>query len=42
VLVLTSKYGPAPRAVIIVSLTGAFLIDFTNAAIITAMANWLR
>lgn len=40
--VLTSKYGPAPRAVIIVSLTGAFLIDFTNAAIITAMANWLR
>jgi ESS family glutamate:Na+ symporter len=40
--VLTSKYGPSPRAVIVVSLTGAFLIDFTNAAIITAMANWLR
>lgn len=40
--VLTSKYGPAPRALIIVSLTGAFLIDFTNAAIIAAMANWLR
>lgn len=40
--VLTSKYGGAPRAVIVVSLTGAFLIDFTNAAIITAMANWLR
>ncbi|MDZ7637446.1 MAG: sodium/glutamate symporter [Bryobacterales bacterium] len=40
--VLTSKYGPAPRAVIVVSLTGAFLIDFTNAAIITAIANWLR
>jgi ESS family glutamate:Na+ symporter len=40
--VLTSKYGSAPRAVIVVSLTGAFLIDFTNAAIITAMANWLR
>lgn len=40
--VLTSKYGAAPRAVIIVSLTGAFLIDFTNAAIVTAMANWLR
>ncbi|MCC7341606.1 MAG: hypothetical protein IT170_11015, partial [Bryobacterales bacterium] len=40
--VLTSKYGAAPRAVIIVSLTGAFLIDFTNAALITAMANWLR
>ncbi len=40
--VLTSKYGAAPRTVIIVSLTGAFLIDFTNAAIVTAMANWLR
>ncbi|MCW5966316.1 MAG: hypothetical protein KIT83_19930 [Bryobacterales bacterium] len=40
--VLTSKYGSAPRAVIVVSLTGAFLIEFTNAAIITAMANWLR
>jgi ESS family glutamate:Na+ symporter len=40
--VLTTKYGRAPRALIIVSITGAFLIDFTNAAFVTAMANWLR
>lgn len=40
--VLTTKYGSAPRALIIVSITGAFLIDFTNAAFVTAMANWLR
>lgn len=40
--VLTTKYGSAPRALIIVSITGAFLIDFTNAAVVTAMANWLK
>jgi glutamate:Na+ symporter, ESS family len=40
--VLTEKHGPAPRAFIVVPLVGAFLIDFTNALIITAMANLLR
>lgn len=40
--VLTEKYGPAPRAFIVVPLVGASLIDFTNAAIITQMANLLR
>jgi len=40
--VLVEKYGPAPRAILVVSLVGAFLIDFTNATIITAMANLLR
>lgn len=40
--VLTEKYGPALRAVMIVSLVGAFLIDFTNALVITATANLLR
>jgi ESS family glutamate:Na+ symporter len=40
--VLTEKYGPAPRAYIVVPLVGAFLIDFTNALIITAMANFFR
>jgi ESS family glutamate:Na+ symporter len=40
--VLTQKYGPAPRAFIVVPLVGASLIDFTNATIINAMANWLR
>jgi ESS family glutamate:Na+ symporter len=40
--VLTEKYGPAPRAYIVVPIVGAFLIDFTNALIITTMANFLR
>ena len=40
--VLTEKYGPAVRAVMIVSLVGAFLIDFTNARVITVTANLLR
>ena len=40
--VLTQKYGPAPRAFIVVPLVGASLIDFTNATIINAMINFLR
>jgi ESS family glutamate:Na+ symporter len=39
---LVEKYGPAPRAFLVVPVVGAFLIDFTNSLIITAMANWLR
>jgi ESS family glutamate:Na+ symporter len=39
---LTSKYGPAPRAYLVVPLVGAFLIDFANALLITTMANFLR
>ncbi len=37
---LGQKYGESPRAWLIVSLVGAFLIDFTNAIIITWMAAW--
>jgi ESS family glutamate:Na+ symporter len=40
--VLTQKYGPAPRAFIVVPLVGASLIDFTNATIINAITNLLR
>jgi ESS family glutamate:Na+ symporter len=40
--VLIQKYGPAPRSIIVVSLVGAFLIDFTNALIITVMTNVIR
>jgi glutamate:Na+ symporter, ESS family len=40
--VLTEKYGAAPRAFIVVPIVGASLIDFTNAAIITQLANLLR
>ncbi len=40
--VLRQKYGAAPRAYIVVPLVGAFLIDFTNALIITGAANLFR
>jgi len=40
--VLEEKYGAAPRAFIVVPLVGAFLIDFSNALIITVMANLVR
>lgn len=40
--VLAQKYGPAPRAFVVVPVVGAFLIDFTNALIITTMANLVR
>jgi ESS family glutamate:Na+ symporter len=39
---LVEKFGPAPQAFLVVPIVGAFLIDFTNSILITAMANWLR
>ncbi|HLJ91063.1 MAG TPA: sodium/glutamate symporter [Candidatus Angelobacter sp.] len=39
---LVEKYGPAQRAFLVVPVVGAFLIDFTNALIITTMANLIR
>ena len=39
---LVTRYGPAPRAFLIVPLVGAFFIDFVNALIITWFLNWLR
>ena len=40
--VLTEKYGPAPRAYLVVPMVGAFFIDFTNAVLITAFLNFWR
>jgi ESS family glutamate:Na+ symporter len=40
--VLVEKYGPAPRAYLVVPMVGAFFIDFTNAIIITAFLNLWR
>jgi len=37
---LVEKYGPAPRAYLIVPLVAAFLIDFANSVIITHMTQW--
>ena len=39
---LVSRFGPAPRAFLVVPLVGAFFIDFANALIITLFLNWLR
>ena len=39
---LVGKFGPAPRAFLVVPMVGAFFIDFTNAIIITLFLNWLR
>nr|WP_038155267.1 sodium/glutamate symporter [Veillonella magna] len=40
-LSLADKHGPSPKAWLVVSLVGAFLIDFTNAFLITFMAKML-
>jgi glutamate:Na+ symporter, ESS family len=39
---LVTRYGPAPRAFLVVPLVGAFFIDFANAIIITFFVNLLR
>ena len=37
----TRRYGPAPRAHLVVPRVGACFIDFTNSVIITACLNLL-
>ena len=39
---LSERYGPAPRAFLVLPLVGAFFIDFTNAVILTAFINFVR
>lgn len=39
---LVEKFGPAPKAFLVVPMVGAFFIDFTNALIITAFLNFFR
>jgi ESS family glutamate:Na+ symporter len=36
---LVERFGPAPRAFLVVPMVGAFFIDFTNALIITGYIN---
>ena len=38
---ITERFGPAPRALLVVTMVGAFFIDFTNALIITTFINWV-
>jgi ESS family glutamate:Na+ symporter len=39
---LVERYGPAPRAFLVVPMVGAFFIDFSNAVIITTYINLVR
>ncbi len=39
---LVERYGPAPRAFLVVPMVGAFFIDFTNALIITGFVSWFK
>jgi ESS family glutamate:Na+ symporter len=40
--VIVQRFGPAPRAFLVVPLVGALFIDFVNALIITFFLNWIR
>lgn len=35
-----ARYGPAPRAFLVVTTVGAFLIDFTNAVVVSGFLNY--
>ncbi len=39
---ITDRFGPAPRAFLVVPMVGAFFIDFTNGLIITAFINFVK
>ena len=39
---LVDRYGPAPRAFLVVPMVGAFFIDFVNALLIQACLNLWR
>jgi glutamate:Na+ symporter, ESS family len=39
---IVERFGPAPRAFLVVPMVGAFFIDFSNALIITAYINLIR
>lgn len=39
---LVARFGPAPRAFLVIPLVGAFFIDFANALIVTFFVNLLR
>jgi glutamate:Na+ symporter, ESS family len=39
---LVERYGPAPKAYLVVPLVGAFFIDFANALLITAFLNFFQ
>jgi ESS family glutamate:Na+ symporter len=38
---IVERFGPAPRAFLVIPMVGAFFIDFTNALLITAFVNFV-
>ncbi len=38
---VVERFGPAPRAFLVVPMVGAFFIDFSNALVITGFINWV-
>jgi ESS family glutamate:Na+ symporter len=39
---LAERFGHSPRAFLVVTIVGAFLIDFTNAINITTFINFVK
>jgi ESS family glutamate:Na+ symporter len=39
---ITDRFGPAPRAFLVVPMVGAFFIDLSNSLIITAYINFAK
>ncbi len=39
---ISERFGPAPRAYLVVPMVGAFFIDFSNSLIITTYVNLVR
>jgi ESS family glutamate:Na+ symporter len=39
---IAERFGPAPRAFLVLPMVGAFFIDFSNMLIITTFINWVR
>jgi ESS family glutamate:Na+ symporter len=39
---MVQRFGPAPRAFLVVPMVGAFFIDFANSILITVFLNFYR
>jgi ESS family glutamate:Na+ symporter len=39
---ITNKYGPSERAFFVVPIVGAFLVDISNATVISIMTGFFR
>ena len=39
---LTKRYGPAPHAVLLITLCGSFFVDLANAVVVTLFLSWFK